>query len=162
MLRLLRPRLRSYRTFVHHRPDRLESSVLALQRHPRTMSSAASSSQPLASALQNGPHAAGEGKKQQTKEKKDKAQSAASQYPLEVRPIDDDDALRRVLNDDGNSFNRHLNTSISGFDCLNGCKPSATRSFEVRPSSSPPCVAYRRLAFSTTEGLDHHYAAGWL
>ena len=143
MLRLLaRPRPRSYyRTFIHHR---LESSVVALQRHSLTMSSAAvtvaSSSQPLTSTLQNGPHVAGEGKKQQAKEKKDKVQSAASQYPLEVRPIDDDDALRRVLNDDGNSSNRHLNTLISGFDCLNGCKPSATRSFEVRPPSSSLAV----------------------
>jgi hypothetical protein len=95
MLRVLaRPGPRYYRTRVHHR---LASSVLALQRRPRTMSSAAvtvaSSSQPSPSTLQTGPLAAGpgagEGKKQQAKEKKDKVQSAASQYPLEVRPIDD-------------------------------------------------------------------------
>lgn len=82
MLRLLaRPKHRSYRALI---------SVVLIprphpQRHPRTMSSdAASSSQP--DALQNGPHVAlgpGEGKKQ-PKEKKDKAQSTVSQYPLEV------------------------------------------------------------------------------
>ncbi|KAG9307924.1 hypothetical protein JVU11DRAFT_12894 [Chiua virens] len=61
----------------------------ALKRHPHTMSSVASSSQP-SEPLQNGPlTTAGDGKKQQSKEKKDKAQIATSQYPLELQPPPD-------------------------------------------------------------------------
>lgn len=85
MLRLL-TRARPYQALFRHR-------ILASVPHPhpytRTMSAAAvaSSSQPSQPPPQNGPHAGpGEGNKQQLKEKKDKAQSAASQYPLEVRP----------------------------------------------------------------------------
>lgn len=91
---LARPTHRSYRTLHHHRLDRaLLASITVSQRHLRTMASVASSSQPA--VLPNGPHPDPREGKKQPKEKKDKAQSAASQYPLEVRipcdTMDDDD-----------------------------------------------------------------------
>lgn len=133
MLGLL-ARPRSYRALVHHRIDRLVLSVPALHCHPRTMSSpaVASSSQP--SALENGPLAGPrEAKKQQAKEKKDKAQTVVSQYPLEVRTTTVIDSDHDDVNDAAErSFNHPPTTSISGFNCLSGCAPSMSSLSRVR------------------------------
>lgn len=85
MLRLL-ARPSSYRTLIHHRIERLAPSILPQHHLTRTMSSLAAESSSEPPAPQNGPlPGPGEPKSQQPRLKKDKAQTAASQYPLEVR-----------------------------------------------------------------------------